>query len=48
MYKRTYQIPAAEVVELQMETRILTGSPEVTGNASLGGLDDGGSLNDEW
>ena len=48
MSKRTYQIPAAEVVELQMETRILTGSPEVTGNASLGGLDDGGSLNDEW
>ena len=48
MAKRIYLMPAAEVVDLKMETRILTGSPEVTGNASLGGLDDGGSLNDEW
>ncbi len=48
MTKRNYQIPIAEVVDLQMETRILSGSPDVTGNASLGGLGDGGDLNDEW
>ena len=44
--KRAYQSPAVEAVELQMETRLLTGSE--TGSASLGGLQDGGDLNDEW
>ena len=48
MSKRTYQIPAAEVVGLQMETRLLINSDPETGNASLGGLGDGGDLNDEW
>ncbi len=43
-----YQAPAAEIVELRTETRLLVNSDPETGNASLGGLGDGGDLNDEW
>ena len=46
MKKRFYQNPAMDIVEMSMETRLLTGSE--TGSASLGGLTDGGDLNDEW
>ena len=48
MAKRFYRIPAAEVVDLQIENRLLINSDPETGNASLGGLGDGGDLNDEW
>ena len=47
MTKKIYQAPAMDVVGLDLENRLLTGSGE-TGSASLGGRTDGGDLNDEW
>ena len=48
MKKLVYQSPAMEVVGIEPETRLLINSDPETGNASLGGLGDGGDLNDEW
>ena len=44
--KRKYTTPTGDCY--QVETRLLINSDPETGNASLGGLGDGGDLNDEW